>query len=206
MNRREAIKRSALISGFAVSGSMMSALLQGCGGEVSTAPDWTPEFFTPEEGEKIGALAEAIIPRTDTPGAKDVFVDRYIDMIVNNCMSESDQQRFKRGVSELYDAYEESGGKAFMDATAEEQLAYLQQAEMDARQIAADAGNIREPDTDADNLDARPFLPDFKNMVIAGYFTSEQVGKEVLAYDPIPGEWIPCGDLQELTGGKLWSL
>lgn len=195
-----------MVSGFAVSGSLISAVMQGCQ-EVDTTPDWTPEFFTPEEGEKLGALAEAIIPRTDSPGAKDVFVDRYIDMIVNNCMSEEQQQRFKRGVSELYDAFQESGNKAFANATAEEQLAYLQKTEMDARQMAADAGNRREPDTaDDDSFDAKPFLPDFKNLVIAGYFTSKEVGMDVLPYDPVPGEWIACGDLQELTGGKVWSL
>jgi hypothetical protein len=180
--------------------------MQGCQ-EVDTSPEWTPEFFTPEEGEKLGALAEAIIPRTDTPGAKDVFVDRYIDMIVNNCMSEEEQQRFKRGVSELYDKFEESGNKAFADATADEQLSYLQQVEMDARKIAADIGHRREPDTAGDDsFDARPFLPDFKNMVIAGYFTSEEVGTKVLPYLPVPGEWIACGDLEELTGGKVWAL
>lgn len=194
-----------MISGFAVSGSLVSAVMQGCQ-EVDTSPDWTPDFFTPEEGEKLGALAEAIIPRTDTPGAKDVFVDRYIDMITNNCMTEVEQQRMKKGVNELYDTFEESGGKAFMEATAEEQLGYLHKVEKDARQIAADMRNIQQPTTEEERLNSRPFLPEFKNMVIAGYFTSEEVGTKVLPYAPVPGEWIPCGDLQELTGGKLWSL
>lgn len=194
-----------MISGFAVSGSLVSAVMQGCQ-EVDTSPEWTPEFFTSQEGEQIGAMAEAILPRTDTPGAKDVFVDRYIDMITNNCMTKLQQQRMKKGVAELYDAFEEYGKKAFIDATPEEQLAYLQKTEMDARQIAADIGNRRSPDTEEEELNNRPFFPEFKQMVLVGYFTSEQVGTEVLAYDPVPGEWIPCGDLQELTGGKLWSL
>lgn len=179
MNRREAIKRSALVSGFAISGSMMSALLQGCGGEVSTAPDWTPEFFTAEEAEQIAAMAEAIIPRTDTPGAKDVFVDRYIDMMVNNVMSEEDQQRAKQVIADLYGGFPDG---EFKDASAEAQLAYLE------------------------GLDRESGIGQFRSMVLAGYFTSKEVGTEVLAYDPIPGEWIPCGDLQELTGGKLWSI
>ena len=179
MNRREAIKRSALISGFAVSGSMISAMLQGCGGEVGTAPDWTPEYFTAEEAEQIAAMAEAIIPRTDTPGAKDVYVDRYIDMMVNNVMTEEDQQRAKEVITGLYGGFPDGD---FKEASTEAQLAYLE------------------------GLDQESGIGQFRSMVIAGYFTSEQVGKEVLAYDPIPGEWIPCGDLQELTGGKSWSL
>ncbi|MCB0631188.1 MAG: gluconate 2-dehydrogenase subunit 3 family protein [Saprospiraceae bacterium] len=179
MNRREAIKRSALISGFAVSGSMLSAMLQGCGGEVSTAPDWTPEFFTAEEAEQIAAMAEAIIPRTDTPGAKDVYVDRYIDMMVNNVLTEEDQQKAKQVIADLYGGFPDGD---FKDASAEAQLVYLE------------------------GLDGESGIGQFRSMVIAGYFTSEEVGKNVLAYDPVPGAWIPCGDLEELTGGRNWSL
>jgi hypothetical protein len=206
MNRREAIKRTALVSGFAVSGSLVSAILQGCGEEVSTASDWTPEFFTAEEAEQVAALAEAILPKTDTPGARDAQVERYIDMIAKNIFSEAEQARMKKGVAEMYNAYEKSGGKAFSNATAEEQLAYLQQVEMDARQIAADNGKLPPAKTAEERLERRPFFADFYQLVISGYFTSKLVGMEVLPYDPVPGEWIPCGDLQELTGGRNWAL
>ena len=43
-------------------------------------------------------------------------------------------------------------------------------------------------------------------MTIMGYKTTEYIGENVLAYQPIPGEYIACGDLDELTGGKTYSI
>lgn len=48
-------------------------------------------------------------------------------------------------------------------------------------------------------------LDTLKRMSIDTYVTSEKIGDEVLDYDPIPGGYY-CGDLEELTGGKRWSL
>lgn len=50
------------------------------------------------------------------------------------------------------------------------------------------------------------FAETIRGLTIWGYKTSEYVGEEVLAYQSIPGEYIACGDVEELTGGKAWSL
>jgi len=50
------------------------------------------------------------------------------------------------------------------------------------------------------------FANNLRGLTIWGYKASEYVGEEVLAYLPVPGEYIACGDVQELTGGKAWSL
>ena len=50
------------------------------------------------------------------------------------------------------------------------------------------------------------FANDLRGLATWAYKSSEYIGEEVLAYAPIPGEYIPCGDLQTLTGGKAWSL
>jgi len=42
-------------------------------------------------------------------------------------------------------------------------------------------------------------------MTIYAYKHSEEVGENILAYDPIPTAYY-CGDLQELTRGKSYSL
>lgn len=41
---------------------------------------WKPEFFTPKQADAVAALADAIIPRTDTPGARDARVHEFIDL------------------------------------------------------------------------------------------------------------------------------
>lgn len=50
------------------------------------------------------------------------------------------------------------------------------------------------------------FVDSVRDMTIMGYKTTEYIGENVLVYQPIPGEYIPCGDLDELTGGKAYSI
>ena len=49
-------------------------------------------------------------------------------------------------------------------------------------------------------------LSQIRGMSIWAWKNSEEIGENVLVYDPIPGQQIGCGDLQELTGGKDYSL
>lgn len=44
---------------------------------------WRPRFFTAEEATAVEALAEAIIPETDTLGARAANVHQYIDWLVS---------------------------------------------------------------------------------------------------------------------------
>jgi hypothetical protein len=50
------------------------------------------------------------------------------------------------------------------------------------------------------------FIESMRDMTIMGYKTTEYVGENMMTYQPIPGEYIPCGDLDELTGGKAYSI
>ncbi|MDA0950815.1 MAG: gluconate 2-dehydrogenase subunit 3 family protein, partial [Bacteroidetes bacterium] len=45
----------------------------------------------------------------------------------------------------------------------------------------------------------------FRGMVIDAYKSSEYVGENVLAYLPVPGEYVACDDLETLTGGVAWA-
>ena len=44
---------------------------------------WRPRFFTAVEAAAVEALAEAIIPETDTPGARAAAVHQYVDWMVS---------------------------------------------------------------------------------------------------------------------------
>jgi hypothetical protein len=43
-------------------------------------------------------------------------------------------------------------------------------------------------------------------MAIWAWKTSEEIGENVLWYDPIPGQFIACGSVEELGNGKAMSL
>jgi hypothetical protein len=57
-----------------------------------------------------------------------------------------------------------------------------------------------------DNVAVNAFAKNLRGMTILGYKTSEFVGKEVLEYLPVPGQYVSFGNTEELTGGKAWSL
>ena len=49
------------------------------------------------------------------------------------------------------------------------------------------------------------FFAKMKELTLTGYFTSEKVGKEVLNYDPIPGDYKGCRDIEEV-GNVNWTI
>ncbi len=49
------------------------------------------------------------------------------------------------------------------------------------------------------------FAGDIRDISIWAYKSSEYIGEQVLAYTPIPGQYIACDDVNTLTQGKDWS-
>jgi hypothetical protein len=57
---------------------------------------------------------------------------------------------------------------------------------------------------DSEIMTKSEFLNGLKNMCITAYLNTEEIGENVLKYDPIPSQYY-CEDLQELTGGISYS-
>ena len=93
MDRREALQRAAMVLGYAVSGSTLAGLAAGCAARPA-GPGWTPTFLTPAQAVTLGAMAEHLLPKSETPGALDVGVDRFIDAIMQDYCSVEDQRAF----------------------------------------------------------------------------------------------------------------
>jgi hypothetical protein len=48
-----------------------------------SAPGWKPLFLDEHQNETLIVLSDLIIPATDTPGAKEALVNRYIDLVLS---------------------------------------------------------------------------------------------------------------------------
>src|SRR6202021_3812101 len=46
------------------------------------APGWKPLFLDEHQNETLIVLSDLILPATDTPGAKEALVNRYIDLVL----------------------------------------------------------------------------------------------------------------------------
>jgi len=190
MNRRDAIQRTALVLGYAVSAPVLAGILKGC----KSAPDlaYTPVFFNAEQASLMSEVAEIIIPKTDTPGAKDVGVPAFIDLVVKDCFKKEDQDRFLKGLQEFDEDAKKTFGDGFVYCKPEQQLEHVKKFHDAAIQAARETRN-----------GDKPFIMMVKELTVAGYFTSEDGATKVLQYNPVPGSYHGCQPLAEV--GKTWA-
>jgi gluconate 2-dehydrogenase gamma chain len=116
--------------------------------------------LTPAQAALVTAVAERIIPRTDTPGATDADVTGFVDLLLADWYKEEDRDRFLRGLAAM-DA--EAGARPFAESSREIQDTLL------TRWDAAESG----PETATANFKR------LKGLTIYGYFTSEIAVREV---------------------------
>ena len=121
----------------------------------------------------VGAIADAIIPRTDTPGATDVGVPDWVDLIVAEYMSEADRSAFLSGLEAIETRVRGERGVTFAE---------LQPEARDDLMVLLDRPADRQ------TPDARAYAR-LKQLVVHGYFTSERVQKEVLKTEIMPGRF-----------------
>jgi hypothetical protein len=192
IDRREALRKTALLMGAAVSASALTGILQGC--KATPELTYTPQFFTEDQARIVTEVAEIIIPKTDTPGAKDTGVPGFIDLMLKDCYKKEDQDRFIAGLT----AFDEEAKKAYGDS-----FIYCkpeQQVELVTKVHAAALAEAKE------NKEAqRPFILMAKELTLLGFFTSEPGATQVLQYIAVPGSYKGCIPLAEAGNGKTWA-
>src|SRR5215217_3608999 len=67
----------------------------------------------------VGAVADTILPRTDTPGASDVGVAAFVDIIVSENYSDADREGFVAGLDAIEARAKSVGNGAFVDLSPE---------------------------------------------------------------------------------------
>lgn len=221
MDRREALRTTSFVVGYSLSASAIAAALQGCRRtepgtpSTSVATDWTPQFFTQEQADLVAELTDTLIPETSTPGAKSVNVHQYIDDELQNFYRPPEQYRFIQGLDNIQARAQAAYGKTFQAGTTDERMEILRRLETEIKdederikkekeRIKIQEGGVKNDDKSLVDYYPVPFFKMLKEMTFRGYFTSEKVGKDVLAFDPVPGVYQGCVPLADV--GKLWSI
>ena len=197
MDRRKAIKNTALLAGISLSGATLSSLLQSC--QEKNRLDWEPIFFSKNQAETVSAMADAFLPKTGTPGALDLNVDLFVDLLCKKHLSPEDQAHVLKGCDEFMAACQKRYGKDFPALSADEKA--------EAMRSAGKSANTFNPSVWGSPLGKQEpvdFYRRVKQFTLMGYFTSEEVGKNILVYDPIPGQHKGCISVDEV--GNAWTL
>jgi hypothetical protein len=189
MNRRKAMARILLIAG----GSM--AAYSGY-----KWWDWNkrPDIVYLEQNKDlIAALAETIIPATDSPGAKEAGVQEYIIMMVKDCTEKKSQNKFIDGLKELEHYCSSSFSKTFQQCSTQQQQQTLNHFEERGKSYNGIIGKVEN------RFFGKSFFATLKSYAVEGYCTSEAGATKGLAYLYIPGKFIGCMPLQ--PGQKSWA-
>jgi hypothetical protein len=188
MDRREALKRTAWIMGGAVSAPAMMGILKGC--KAKPTIDWKPAFLSEDQGILISQVTDIIIPRTDTPGAADVGVPGFIDVMLKDVYKKEDQDSYLEGLQAFNEAAKTEHGDDFISLSAEDQASFVKKVHDAAIEEKAEK---------------RPFILMTKELTMLGFFTSEAGATQVLQYVAVPGAYNGCVPLEEAGNGKTWA-
>ena len=197
MKRRDVIKGLGLSLGYVVATPAIVGMLQSC---KTDANQWTPIFFTVDEGSVIRNLIDTMLPKTEaTPGALEVNVPEFLDLYASKVYTPEQQNMHKEDIQEIINELLGSRTK----------VSKLSAADFDnllSKYLKADkAAQISFKNNQRENTVFNALM-NLRNTSVWAYKTSELIGETVLAYAPIPGKQQGCISLDEATGGKAWSL
>ena len=127
----------------------------------------------------VRAVADTIIPRTDTPSATDVGVQDFVNVIFAEHAKDDERAAFLAGLAAIDARAVSSGGAPFAALAADARGKLVEELEKGKRDV--------EPAQSWWRL---------KGLVVHGYFTSEPVMKNVLKVEIMPGRFEGAAPIQ----------
>lgn len=197
MNRRDALKKSALALGAAAGAPTLLSLLQACA--KTDRLSWTPQFLNEDQAKFISSFVDFLLPKTETPGGLDVKADVFIDLMYAKTYDEAGQKNVIAEIEKFNEDCKATYGKVFAELSSEDKAECFKAHEANSpkfpKTVWGGAVGPQEP---------VGFYRSLKSTALWAYFSSEEIGKNILSYDRIPGEYLGCIPLSDV--GNTWSL
>lgn len=230
ITRREALRRAAWLLGGTLSAPTIAAVLAGCGDRRTAATaDWTPRTLTPEQRAMVVAIADTIIPETDTPGARAAQVDQFVDILLTDHFAPAEKERFLAGLTRLEARTRRTHKKGFTELTPAEQAAIVgeldrlafreetlakatpggappspraQESDVQIEQgVGGNPAEAVSPPPDAADVGRESFFRKMKELAVVGYYTSEVGQTQELRINPMK----PYRDIPYTPGTPSWA-
>ena len=159
---------------------------------ILAAPQDAPLLvLTEHQNALVSALAELIIPETDTPGATAAQVNRFVDVMLAEWFDEHEREAFLRGLVALDARSLSTFGTPFLGLDQGPQTVLL--SGLDAEVTA-----LRRSRLPTDEH----FFQQMKWLTLYGYYTSEVGATEELQQVIAPGRYDPCGPVRREASGQ----
>lgn len=199
MQRREVIRLLLGTAALPLLPRDVFALLSQVHGQLPAAP--ALKTLNPHQDATVTTIAEWIIPQTETPGAKAVRVNEFIDLILTEWYDDEDRTKFLAGLTNVDTQSRDLFGKDFVDCPSVQQkqlLTALDEELTEMRQAEIYSSHRRRRAVSPD----KSFFYAMKQLTLVGYFTSEEGAKQALHYEVIPSQHSQCSPLEEEEAAK----
>ncbi len=175
MDRREVLKKVTLLSGGVLPLSIASGVLSSCRSHGDV--DWSPIFLTGPKAKLVSEIADIILPSSTTPGAIDLHVPEFIDLMLHDCLTREEQDAFLGGLEEWQVRFKNEYNRDFLAADLQQRRDFVEAIDLAAY---------------VDSQTFFTFYRKMKQLVLLGYFTSEPIMTNHLNYQAIPGRYDGC--------------
>lgn len=128
--------------------------------------------ITGEEEEMLAEFASVLIPKTDTPGAREVGAHHFLLVMVDDCMSPDQQQKFLRGMRDFSAEIKKLTGGSILKGTSAER---------------AEAMTKLHSGKDSLSEDVKAFYHISRSYIIQGYSSSQHFLTDIKPYKHVPG-------------------
>ena len=122
----------------------------------------------------LAEIVETIIPKTNTPGAKELNVQQFVPKMVMDCYDKKAQEIYKKGFDLVENNAKNSFSKSFIDCDAKQRLEVLNKM------------------SKSENSDEKNFVQLVKGLTIQGYLNSEYVMTNLRIFEFAPAHFYGC--------------
>ncbi len=180
MNRRIAIRNMALVLGGAV-------LLPSCLNSNGKKAVQLKHIILDEDQQSlIAQIAETIIPKTTTPGAKELKLPDFVLLMLDDCYNKKDQQTILDGLDKFKDYTKSKYNNPFNSLDNKTKEAVLIDIEKSAKAKKSSDKNLKD-ENKVDSLNF--FFSAIKQQTIFGYTTSQYFMTKQIVYELVPGRY-----------------
>ena len=194
MRRRELLRILSAATVAPVLSPDLFALLR----QAHPSANYSLRTFTSHQNDTVIAMAEIIVPATDTPGAAAARVNEFMDFILADWATEWERTHFLNGLDTIDTQSNDLFGRTFLESTLSQQTALLRSLD-DAVDWIHESDRIRDGaiSSSRDTQLRGDFFRVFKYMTLYGYYTSEVGFTQELKLEILPGSFRGCDHIAE---------
>ncbi|KPF93673.1 hypothetical protein IP81_02915 [Novosphingobium sp. AAP83] len=185
IDRRTLIERALMLVGAGAAASTFSV------SALAAAATRTKPYLDSSTFALLTAVADTIVPRTDTAGAIDAKVPASIDALLVNWASGERRYQITEALAEIDSLARTALGKGFAQLSATERLALLKGHDAAALKTTASQAPRSIKNLMAGPAFVNPGYGKLKELIVLLYYVSEPALTQELSYIHAPGEWQP---------------